>query len=304
MIKRVIEISSQAASLHIVHRQLSLVFSDGSKESIPCEDIGMLIVDHPRVAYSHSALSALAEEGAVVVICGRNHMVTGMLLPVGTHGNLVSRLNDQILAPQPRKKRIWQQIVRSKILAQANVLGPHSPAYRRLRELALNVKSGDPTNSEGVAAQCYWREWPSNATHGSKARFLRDKEANGTNAALNYGYAILRAAVARAIVSAGLHPALGVQHSNRGNAFCLADDLMEPIRPLIDTLVRGFGLTPDDKLTKDNKAALLEVLYQEVRCGDFRGPLMVALHRYVASFVRCLQGLDRSLICPNPTTLS
>lgn len=298
MIKHTIEISQNPAQLSVKLDQLQIrqKAEDGEKTaSVACEDVGMLILDHPQVTCSHAALSRLTEAGAVVVLCGRDHLPAGLLLPLADHTEVVHRIQDQIGASIPVKKRLWQQIVAAKIRGQAGNLGHDAEARRKLKTLSQQVQSGDPTNVEGQAARIYWSAWL-----GEDRAFRRDYEGDGINGLLNYGYAVLRAAVARALVSAGLTPALGIHHCNRSNAFCLADDLVEPLRPLVDYRVRQLHAKGCVELGKEAKTGLLELLTFPVGVGEFEGPLMVALHRYAASFVRCLSGEDKQLQIPHP----
>ena len=300
LIKRTIEISRQRVYVSARLDQLILQPFDEPKDaatSIPCEDVGVLVVDQPRTTYSHGALQALLRYGAAVVICGRDHLPAGMLLPVSDHTENVARLREQIAAGKPLCKRLWQQIVVAKIKAQAANLDLATPAHGKLGTLAKEVKSGDPANVEAQAAKVYWSAWL-----GDEQKFRRDTDGkDGLNAALNYGYAILRAAVGRALVAAGLHPALGVHHANRSNAFCLADDLLEPLRPMIDRRVRQLYCARDDhklELDQPTKAHLLAVLTEVVTTGDQSGPLMVGLQRTVSSLVKCYRGEAKRLLLP------
>lgn len=295
MIKRIVEISREPVHLAVKLDQLLIQRHDpdpGTIGSIPCEDIGVVVVDHPQATYSHHALGRLAEFGAVVVICGRDHMPAGVLLPMATHTEVVWRIQDQVNVSKPVKKRLWKQLVIAKVQAQAANL--RDPAKRRLVRLAAEVRSGDPMNVEAQAAKIYWSAWL-----GEGRSFRRDPDGDGINGLLNYGYAVLRAAVGRALVSGGLLPAIGIHHSNRSNAFCLADDLIEPLRPMIDALVRQLVQRERVKLDRDAKAVLLGALHRTVRLGDQQGPLMVGLHRYAASLSRCFRGEEKNLLIPH-----
>jgi CRISPR-associated protein Cas1 len=305
--KQVVEISSQGARLSLRNQQLMLDFEDGSQASFPCEDVGMLVIDHPRVSYSHSALTELAVAGAVTVLCGSQHIVDAFVVPVAKHGEVGSRLREQIGLSVVRRKQLWQQVVAAKIRAQAGILSRTSAVGQRLKALARTVQSGDKSNHEALAARLYWGVWlhdadaedsPCEAIDPAVERFVRDPDLPGVNAALNYGYAIVRAAVIRAIVSAGLQPALGINHSNRSNPFCLADDLMEPLRPLVDKQVRSHLGEFAQPLHRDSKRVLLEILSQELEFEETSGPLMAILHRYVTSFVRCVQDRRAALAFP------
>ena len=306
MIKRTLEISQQPAHLCVRHRQLQLKRDGQVVGSTPCEDVGMVMVDHPQTTYTHQALTSLAENNAAVVFCGRDHLPTAIMLPIAKHGEVVWRLADQIAASLPLKKRLWQQLVIAKIHAQASNLSPDTPGFRRLSVLAKQVRSGDPSNLEAQAAKVYWRYWleESSVPNGSRGPFARDPDGDGVNACLNYGYAVLRAALGRAIVGAGLQPSLGVFHQNRSNAFCLADDLIEPFRPLVDRHVRSMFNSDHfpDELTQPVKAKLLELLVHPMKTtgsgGEQKGPLMVMMHRLVSSLVRCYAGETKILEIP------
>lgn len=299
MIKRTLEISREPAHLSVRYDQLQLRRGEEIVASFPCEDLGFVVVEHPQTTYSHSALTALVERDAVLVICGRDHLPAGLLIPLADHNQVVWRVQLQVDVPLPTKKRLWRQIVKAKILAQADNLSADSPARARLKRLATEVRSGDPDNREAQASRVYWSAWLHQSPEGSELeRFQRDPDGPGINSLLNYGYAIVRAALARGIVAAGLHPALGLHHSNRSNAFCLADDLIEPLRPMVDRCVRRLAFSGEQELTQPVKGELLSVLTAEVRTGDFSGPLTVALHRYVASLVKCFSGDARNLETP------
>ena len=305
MIKRTIEISEQPAHLSVRHSQLLIQREGELIGQVPCEDLGLLLIDHPGTTYSHSALVTATQNGAAVVLCGADHLPQAMMLPLSDHTQVVTRLNLQIETSRPTKKRIWKRIVTAKINAQADNLKEDSAEYKRLRNLANEVKAGDTTNREAQAAKIYWNVWLNEkAEEASQHEFRRQRQGEAPNNFLNYGYAILRAALGRAIVAAGLHPALGVQHSNRSNAFCLADDLIEPLRPLVDAEVRELFIAGHTELDRNTKQILLELLTINCRVNDQQGPLMVALHKYVASFVKCLENPQHNLEFPIPCTLT
>ncbi len=299
MIKRTIEISQQSVHLSVRLDQLLLQPHDAPEcesRSIPCEDIGVLLVDHGRTTYSHHALATLVENDAVVIVCGHDHHPVGILLPLADHTQVVWRINDQLQVSKPTKKQLWKQIVQAKIRAQAANLPPNSPAFTRLQRLARGVKSGDTEHAESQAARLYWSVW---LPEGIPFRRDQERTAGPPNNMLNYGYSVLRAAIARALVAAGLLPMLGIHHSNRGNAFCLADDLLEPLRPIVDRRVRQLFIDcRRTELDRPTKAGLLELLTQNVETDGDTGPLFVAVHRYVASLVKCFQGESEKLSIP------
>src|SRR5205814_211288 len=217
----------------------------------------------------------------------------------------VWRLKEQLAARPPVKKQLWRQLIQAKIRGQARNLVAGSgdprqtsdprqtcPARSKLLDYARQVRSGDASNLEAQAARVYWQHWLPEEV------FRRDADASGLNSLLNYGYSVLRAAVARAIVAAGMQPSLGLKHSNRSNSFCLADDLLEPLRPIVDDRARELYRQGYDQLDSEAKAGLLKLLAEDVRLGGETGPLMVCLHRYTASLVRCFRGEAKRLEIP------
>ena len=299
MIKRTLEISRAPAHLSVRNEQLILKRDGQTVGQVPCEDIGVVLVDHPQTTYTHGALAKLAESDAAVVICGRDHLPAAILLPMIDHSRLVWRLDAQLAVSRPLRKQLWKQLVVAKIEAQAANLPVDLPAHRKLLALTRQVCSGDPTNIEAQAAKVYWANWL------WQEEFRRDPDGTGLNSFLNYGYAVVRAALARAIVAAGLLPSLGLHHRNRSNPFCLADDLIEPLRPVVDDRVRELYRQGYEELNQPAKAAILEILADRVALArsnpeESTGPLMVQLHRYVASLVRCYTGHARHLAIPRP----
>lgn len=317
MIKRTIEISREPAHLAVRQEQLLILrksavatrriaaHPENLAASIPCEDLGVVMTDHRETTYSHHALATLAEHGTAVVICGQDHHPVAMCLPLSTNTALLARLDAQLHASKPRIKRLWQQIVAAKVKAQADALPPFGgedveSARARISALAGRVRSGDPDNIEAQAAAIYWPVIFAGCAcvQAPFRRAAGDRSAKAPNNLLDYGYAALRAAVARAIVSAGLLPAIGIQHKGRSNPFCLADDLMEPLRPLVDRKVRWLAERGELDLTQPVKADLLGILTEEIGTKSASGPLMVAVNRYVGSFVRVLLSEEDTLNIP------
>jgi len=294
MIKKIIEISQ--ARRHLAVRLGQLIIKENSNElsTIPCEDIGVLLIDHIGVTYTHSVFTELLRYGAAIVLCGGNHHPSGMMLPIESNTIQTERFAQQIQAKEPVKKRLWRQLVRAKIANQAKIAGRDSDIYKELMSLRKRVRSGDPENIEAQASKKYWPAFISTID------FRRDIEGPPPNNLLNYGYMVMRAAVARALCSAGLHPSIGLHHCNRYNAFCLADDVLEPFRGFVEARVKQIceAQTAVDDLTQPIKAQLLEVLYQEVTIGESSGPLMVGLHRTAASLVRCFAGEQKEMDLP------
>lgn len=291
MIKRIIDISEAPAFLSIENDQLVLIRDKVEVARVPAEDIGVLLVEPQACVYTHSVLTRLMRHGAMVVICGENHLPCGYLLPVEGNALVAERLRLQMEVSLPTRKRLWAQVVTQKILRQMQNLPEGHTARARLRALADAVRSGDPENCEAQAARWYWP-----AMMGPD--FRRDPEGLPPNGLLNYGYIVLRAAVARAICAAGLNPALGVHHSNRSNTFALADDLLEVLRPRVDKVVATLAQSDELLVNRTTKQALLGILSETVETGESSGPLMVALHRMVASLVHCYEGATHDLELP------
>lgn len=263
----------------------------------PVEDIGLVVLDHRQVTLTQGLLAALLENNVALVTCDSRSMPVGLMMPL--EGNTVQneRFRRQIDASLPLRKQLWQQTVRQKILNQAAVLEATTDAETRCMHVwAENVRSGDPDNLEGRAAAYYWRNLFSRTHPG----FTRDREGGGPNALLNYGYAILRATMARALVSSGLLPTLGIHHHNRYNAYCLADDMMEAYRPCVDELVTDIVDRYDDisTLTREIKTELLGIPALDVTVDGRRSPLMVAVSATSASLCRCYAGESRRLSLP------
>ena len=295
MIRRTVEFSTPGTRLSVAHRQLVVERPDLPKTTLPIEDLGVVIVDDVRATYTQSVFLELMEAGATVMVTGRDHLPAGMMLPLDAHHVQTERHRAQIETSLPVRKRAWQVIVRAKILQQAAVLTHFTGKHGGLRPMARRVRSGDPENLEAQAAQRYWPR-----LFGKD--FRRERGADGVNALLNYGYAVIRAAVARAVVAAGLIPTLGVHHRHRANPFCLADDLLEPYRPYVDWRVRQLasedGECVPDLAERATRAELLSLFNETIQVGGRREPLLLGLHTSAASLCRALTGGDRSLSLP------
>ena len=293
MIKRIIEVST-SAKISCKNKQLVVCRPEEADASIPIEDIGILILDNPAITHTQGALNACAANNVAVIICDTAcHVPTAMLLPLQGHSLQSKAMYLQTSASLPTKKRLWQTIVRIKINQQAKVLKSVSGKSSAMLRLAGKVKSGDPENVEAQAAKLYWRTLFGN-------QFRRNRDAPGINALLNYGYAIMRASVARAIVGAGMHPTLGIHHHSQYNSFCLADDLLEPLRPFIDIKVYEIYQLGGEqlKLERKNKLTILECLDWQTTINDQKMPLMVALHYYAASVRQILANETKKLEIP------
>lgn len=256
---------------------------EGAGGRVPLDDTAVIVLDGADITLTHDLLAACASRNVVIVTGDERHLPNGILLPIAGHSTHTEVLRQQIEASLPTKKRVWRTIVRHKILAQADLVASLGKDDAKLRKLAAGVRSGDPDNVEGTAAALAFEQvfgWA----------FLRDRDEPGLNAMLNYGYAVVRAAVARAVVGAGLHPALGVQHRNRFNPLCLADDAMEPLRPIVDRLVYDLaaGGPTLDELVPPVKKRLITALGWTVSLSDLRLPLFVGLERYAASLRRAV----------------
>lgn len=274
MIKRTIVISNPA-TLSYLHKQL-IIKNDDGEHKIPIEDIALVIIDHCSVSYSHYLLSEFAEYNVVVVVCNKKHMPCSLLLALDSHSTHSKVVNMQAKMGKATAKSLWQQIIIAKIKAQARVLNSLNIEHTLLKRLATKVKSGDPDNCEAQAARLYWKQ-----LFGHE--FRRDRELEGINSLLNYGYIVLRSAIARAIVTTGLHPALGIFHKNQYNNFCLADDLVEPLRPLVDIKVAEMQSKKDIALSKENKQELIRLLEFNLQLDDKSFPFYVAIDLYIAS---------------------
>lgn len=264
--------------------------------TVPIEDIGIIVLDHQQITITQGAIAALLDNNAAVVTCDKRHLPVGLMLPLEGHTVQSERFRDQINASLPLRKQLWQQTVQQKILNQAALLRElHNAETGNMLHWAADVRSGDSTNLEGRAAAYYWK-----MMFPDLDDFTRERYGDEPNAFLNYGYAILRATVARALVSSGLLPTLGIHHHNRYNAYCLADDIMEPYRPFVDRLVvQTMQLYPDiSEVTTDIKRNLLTIPTLDVVIGGQRSPLMVAVSQTTASLARCFAGEARKITYP------
>jgi CRISPR-associated protein Cas1 len=284
MLKKILSFSR---AYHLSTRNGQLLFTDKEQQHTqqrPIEDIGCIVIEHPQITITAGLLQLLAAHNVAVLFCDEKHMPASMLYHFDTHYVQTERLRQQLAASEPLCKQLWQQTVKSKIINQAAVLELTTrlpQAIARLRKMTSSIRSGDPDNYEAQAAQHYWP-----ALMGEN--FRRDPEGLPPNPGLNYGYAILRAAAARALAATGLLPAVGIHHRNRYNAFCLADDLMEPFRPWVDRTVWLMREQRADYhvLNPANKQELLGILYQDACFGNETSPLMVAISRCAHNLAR------------------
>lgn len=271
-------------------------FKASSVRTIPIEDIGVVVLDHGQITITQGALAALLDNNAAVITCDKNRMPSGLLLPLDHNCTQSERYKHQIEASLPLKKQLWQQTIQMKIANQATLLQRERYCeVANMRKWAANVKSGDIENLEGRAAVYYWQN-----LFGHIDGFNRSRDGVPPNNLLNYGYAVLRAVVARALVGSGLLPTLGIHHHNRYNAYCLADDIMEPYRPYVDELVCEIVATGIDysEITKEIKAKLLSIPVLDVTIAGERSPLMIAVAQTTASLYKCFSGESRKIVYP------
>lgn len=258
---------------------------------IPCEDVGLVVLDQSQIWLTHLVLSRLMTAGAAVITCGANHLPVGLMLPTASNHEMTGRQKIQVAVSRPLQKRLWQQIVREKIRNQASAICPH-PDSGKLRNLIDEVNSGDKTNVEAHAARIYWPVMMGRS-------FRRLPAGPWPNPLLDYGYTILRAAVARAICSAGLNPAFGLHHANAKNPFCLADDLMEPFRPRVDQVAKSLVQAGATEITPDVKRQILSLVFETVETPEDSGPFFVQLHDFVANLWRCFTREQSRLVFPH-----
>lgn len=270
-------------------------FKQVSEVSKPIEDIGVIVLDHKQITITSGVLEAFLENNCAVLTCDSKSMPVGLLLPL--HGNTTQneRFRQQLDASLPLSKQLWQQTVKAKIENQAAVLKECTgEEIKCMRVWAANVRSGDPDNQEARAAAYYWKNL------FRIEGFTRDRDGIPPNNLLNYGYAILRAVVARGLVASGLLPTLGIHHHNRYNAYCLADDIMEPYRPYVDRLVYSIVRQGGNyaELTKELKVRLLTIPTLETNIAGKRSPLMIAVGQTTASLYKCFSGELRKISYP------
>lgn len=266
------------------------------ERTIPIEDIGVVVIDHKQITLTSGLLEALLENNCAVITCDQRSLPVGLLLPLCGNSVQSERFRDQIDASLPLKKQLWQQTVKMKIHNQRRTLEyVHGKPFKNIERWENDVKSGDPDNYEARTAVYYWKNLFIDIPN-----FVRDRDGDAPNCILNYGYAILRAVVARALVSSGMLPTLGIFHHNRYNAYCLADDIMEPYRPYVDRLVLNVMESVDDysELTKHIKTQLLSIPVLDVTIRGQKRPLMIAVSQTTASLYKCFKGELRKIDYP------
>lgn len=296
MIKRTLYFGNPAY-LHKNNLQLKIHEPKTNNElgSIPIEDIGVVLLDNPQITITHALMTALLERNTAIISCDSKHLPTGLMLPLEGNTLQSERFRYQVEASEPLKKNLWQQTVKAKVENQAALFQRFAIDNKRLKALVPQIQSGDPDNVEARAALVYWK------ILFKEDDFTRNRFGEAPNAHLNYCYAILRSIVARALVGSGLLPTLGIFHRNKYNAYCLADDIMEPYRPFCDELVYSMwhnGEIEGEEITREHKAKLLSIASMDVLFDKKKSPLMVGLSRTTNSLFECYKGERRKIIYP------
>ena len=283
MLNRILEIAEE--NRYISLKRGFIVIQQGNQElgSVPLDDIAVLLLSAQCVTVTKNILNALSERGCITIFCGSNYIPQSMVVPVANHTYFTKIIKTQINATEPFKKRIWQQIVIQKIKNQSlNLKFCKKDNVDFVEKISRMVKSGDPDNREAYAAKIYWK-----SLFGDS--FIRNKDGDGVNAFLNYGYAILRAAMVRAICSHGLIPSLGIHHDNNMNQFCLADDLFEIFRPIVDRFVYKLYESGETELKPENKRVLANLLKVKVHTSEGETQIVQSMQYMMSSFVKALE---------------
>ncbi|MDR2962372.1 MAG: type II CRISPR-associated endonuclease Cas1 [Bacteroidales bacterium] len=271
-------------------------FKQSAERTLPIEDVGVVVLNHKQITLTQGLIEKLLDNNVAIITCDSRRMPVGLMLPLSGNTTQSERFREQIDVSEPLKKQLWQQTIRAKITNQAEVLQRFRACnVKNMLHWAGEVRSGDTDNFEARAAAYYWSQAFPNIEH-----FTRDKEGTPPNNLLNYGYAILRAVVARALVASGLLPTLGIHHRNRYNAYCLADDMMEAYRPFVDSAVLELTnkIGYPEELTTDHKAHLLKIPDTDVLVGGRMSPLALAVAQSTASLYQCFSGETRKLKLP------
>ena len=293
MIGRIVDITTDGVNLSVKRGFMLVSTSAVELGRVALDDIGAVVVHAHGATYSTNLAARLAERGVPMVICGSNHAPVAVVWPLDGHHEQGRRMEAQANATQPLRKRLWRDLVKGKVNAQADaleILGKRSGA---LRDLSKKVRSGDPDNIEAQAARRYWPVMMGE-------NFRRDRDGGGINSFLNYGYTVLRAATARSILAAGLHPSLSLHHRSRGTAFRLADDLMEPFRPYVDLIACGLRSNGEEALDEGTKSALAAVTTMDLEGPQGASPLQVCLDRLAGCLVQIFLGERDTLDLPGP----
>lgn len=292
--ERIVDIATDGLHLSTYRGFLKVERSHEEVGRIALEDIHAVIVHAHGVTWSTNLVTRLAESGAPIVFCGANHAPVAVTLPLEGHHAQAARMQAQWNASKPLTKQLWRRIVSAKIEMQGALLAAHGiTGAEAFPHIAKRVSSGDRENLEAQAARRYWPLLLG-------AEFRRDRDSEGVNALLNYGYAVLRASCARAVVAAGLHPTIGIQHSNRGNAFALADDIVEPFRPLVDALTLRLAREGTETLTPEIKRRFARLIAFDLRINGETSPLSMAAHRLAQSLARAFETGRPNLVVFEP----
>ena len=296
MLGRIVEIANDKRHL-FVSRGFMVIRETGSNRTelgqVPLDDIAAVVANAHGLSYTNNLLVALAERGVPFVLCGPNHNPVGMIWPVDGHSTQAGRFDAQLAIKKPLRKRLWSSIVKSKLNQQAAALEATGAPAKPLTALVSRVRSGDPDNIEAQGARRYWQ-----LLFGEE--FRRNRQAGGINALLNYGYTVLRAATARAIIAAGLHPSIGIHHTNRANAMRLADDLMEPYRPFIDLLAWQLRREDMTEVTPETKRIMVHGLYDDLMTDAGATPMQVSVQKLATSLAQVYLGERDQLDLPLP----
>lgn len=296
MIGRIVEVADDRRHLFVSRGFMVVQDTEGERKElgqVPLDDIAAVIANAHGLSYSNNLLVALAERGAPFVLCAANHNAVGMLWPIDGNYRQAKRFDAQLAATRPTHKRLWAEVVRCKLRQQAAALEAAGAPVAPLTALTSKVRSGDPDNLEAQGARRYW-----SLLFGDD--FRRDQGGSGLNALLNYGYTVLRAATARAVIAAGLHPTLGLHHSNEGNPMRLVDDLMEPFRPVMDLHVWQLQRVGEANITPETKRSLVRTLYDDMQSSSGATPVMVCMQRLAVSLAQVYLGERDKLDLPLP----
>lgn len=296
MIGRIVEVADDRRHLSMSRGFMVVQDTEGERKElgqVPLDDIAAVIANAHGLSYTNSLLVALAERGAPFVLCAANHNAVGMLISLDGNHHQGRRFDAQLEATKPTTKRLWAEVVRSKLEQQAAALEAMGSPAAPLSALVVKVRSGDPDNLEAQGARRYW-----GLLFGDK--FRRDQDLGGRNAMLNYGYTVLRAATARAVIAAGLHPTLGLHHSNDSNPMRLVDDLMEPFRPVIDLKIWQLHRSGEGEITPETKRAMVRTLYDDMQTSAGATPVMVCMQKLATSLAQVYLGEREKLDLPLP----
>jgi CRISPR-associated protein Cas1 len=296
MIGRIVEVADDRRHLFLSRGFLVVQDTEGERKElgqVPLDDVAAVIANAHGLSYTNNLLVALAERCAPFVLCAANHNAVGMVLPIDGNYQQAKRFDAQLAASQPLKKRLWAEIVKSKLQQQAAALEATGAPFVPLSTLVRKVRAGDPDNFEAQGARRYW-----GLLFGDD--FRRDQQGAGLNSMLNYGYTVLRAATARAVVAAGLHPTMGLHHSNEGNAMRLVDDLMEPFRPMIDLKIWQLHKQGEGQVTPESKRALVRTLYDDMQTSAGATPVIVCAQKLATSLAQVFMGEKDKLDLPFP----